>query len=85
MCAMLNHNERVCYMRKKKDARYLNVNIDRPVYEELEAFSAHTGISKTAAVQHGLRMYMDDFYRRNDGLKEVIDSKLNQKEGRDDE
>lgn len=72
-------------MRKKKDARYLNVNIDRPVYEELEAFSVHTGISKTAAVQHGLRMYMDDFYRRNDGLKEVIDSKLNQKEGRDHE
>lgn len=77
--------QRVCCMRKKKDARYLNVNIDRPVYEELEAFSTHTGISKTAAVQHGLRMYMDDFYRRNDGLKEVIGSKTNQKEGRDDE
>ena len=63
-------------MRQKKDARYLNVNIDTAVYNELEVFSRQTGISKTAAVQHSLRMYMDDFYKRNEGLKETIKEKM---------
>lgn len=62
-------------MRKKKDARYLNVSIDRPLYDELEAFSTQTGISKTAAVQHGLRMWMNDYYSRNEGLQELVENK----------
>lgn len=64
-------------MKQKKDAKYLNVNIKSPIYDELEAFSNHTGISKTAATEHGLRMYMDDFYQRNEGLRDKIMSDMN--------
>lgn len=69
-------------MRNKKDARYLNVNIDISLYNELEEFSKQTGVSKTAAVEHGLRMYLDDFYQKNKGLKETIASQLGK--GKDD-
>lgn len=64
-------------MKQKKDAKYLNVNIKSPIYDELEAFSNHTGVSKTAATEQGLRMYMDDFYRRTEGLKDKVMSSMN--------
>lgn len=64
-------------MKQKKDAKYLNVNIKSPIYDELEAFSNHTGVSKTAATEQGLRMYMDDFYRRTEGLQEKVMSSMN--------
>lgn len=69
-------------MKPKKDAKYLNVNIRTPVYDELEAFSNQTGVSKTAAVEQSLRMYMDDFYTRNEhvrlAVKEALDGKSEQ-------
>ena len=64
-------------MKQKKDAKYLNVNIKSPIYDELEAFSNHTGVSKTAATEQGLRMYMDDFYRRTEGLQDKVRSSMN--------
>lgn len=64
-------------MKQKKDAKYLNVNIKSPIYDELEAFSNHTGVSKTAATEQGLRMYMDDFYRRTEGLQDKVMSSMN--------
>lgn len=56
-------------MKSKKDAKYLNVNINRSVYDRLEIFSRHTGISKTAAVEQGLELFMADFCGRNPNRK----------------
>ena len=56
-------------MKSKKDARYLNVNINREIYEKLEIFSKHTGISKTAAVEQGLSLFITDFCNRNPNQK----------------
>lgn len=52
-----------------KNAKYLNVNIKAQIYDELSLFHEHTGISKTAAVEHALRMYMDDMYAKGTGVK----------------
>lgn len=56
-------------MKSKKDAKYLNVNIDRKTYEKLEIFSKYTGISKTAAVEQGLNLFIVDFCNRNPNPK----------------
>ena len=37
--------------RKKKDAKFLNIRLDRQIHEELEAFCTETGRTKTKAVE----------------------------------
>lgn len=48
--------------RVKKDAKTLNVKLDRQVHEDLERFCEETGMSKTIAVEKVLRKYLDDYF-----------------------
>lgn len=49
--------------RPKKDAKYLNVYIERKTHEEFDEFCAKIGQSKTVATERALRLYMDMMYK----------------------
>ena len=42
-----------------KDIKYLNVCMDRKLHEEFEKFCKDYGMSKTAATEKAIQMYMD--------------------------
>lgn len=64
-------------MNNKKQIRYLNVGIDETLYKELEYFSNSAGILKKAAVEHGLRQYLDDFYHKHADIKADVIRQMN--------
>ena len=49
------------YARPKKNGTYLNVCIETPIYERLEAFCDDAGQTKTVAVERALTAYLDDY------------------------
>jgi predicted DNA-binding protein len=53
--------------RERKDAKYLNVHIERELYERLEAFCKEFGQTKTAATEFALNMYMTEMTSRMKG------------------
>ena len=44
--------------RVKKDARFLNMKLDREIYDRLEKFCEETGMTKTMATEK----IMDQFF-----------------------
>lgn len=46
--------------KSKKDAKTLNVNIDRQVYELFEAYCKEMGQTKTTAIERILIQYLSD-------------------------
>ena len=46
--------------RPKKDAKYLNVYIERSIYDEFTDLCDKLGQSKTVAAERALRCYMDN-------------------------
>lgn len=46
-------------MRQKKEAKYLNVYIEKSIHDELAALCEELGQSKTVATERALRMYID--------------------------
>lgn len=53
----------------KKDAKYLNVHIERELYDRFDVFCKEYGQSKTAATEIALRMYMTDVENKMKGNK----------------
>ena len=47
--------------RPKKNGTYLNVCIETPIYERLEALCNDAGQTKTVAVERALLLYLDDY------------------------
>lgn len=45
--------------RPKKDAKYLNVYIERKIHEDFDKFCEEVGQSKTVATERALCLYMD--------------------------
>ena len=58
--------------RPRKDAKYLNVYIERDIHERFDEFCKKFGQSKTVATERALSLYMDEMEKRFDGK---IDSK----------
>lgn len=52
--------------RHKKDAKLLNIKLDRQVHEELERFCEETGRTKTKAVEMILSRFFEEDRKRND-------------------
>ncbi len=50
--------------RTKKDAKILNVKLDREVHEKLEQFCDESGMTKTIAVEKILRNYFNEYFNR---------------------
>ena len=45
--------------RERKDAKLLNIKLDRKIHEQLEKFCAESGMTKTTATEKILYQYFD--------------------------
>lgn len=54
--------------RKPKDYRFFSVKLDRGIYERLERYCEIEDRTKTAAVERILRMFLDDYDKRNNNV-----------------
>ena len=57
--------------KQKKNGTYLNVCIETPIYEKLEALCKDAGQTKTVAVERALTAYLDDYAEKQRKLKEL--------------
>ncbi len=57
--------------RPKKNGTYLNVCIETPIYERLEAMCDDAGQSKTIAVERALKLYLDEYDEKQRKLREL--------------
>lgn len=60
--------------KPKKNGTYLNVCIETPIYERLEAMCDDAGQSKTVAVERALTMYLGE-YEENQRLLRDLNQK----------
>lgn len=50
--------------RQKKNAKILNIKLDRDISDQLEQFCDETGMSKTIAVEKILAQYFERYFQR---------------------
>lgn len=50
--------------REKKDAKILNIKLNREIHEQLEAFCGESGMTKTVAVEKILAQYLTHYFER---------------------
>ena len=62
--------------RPRKNGKYLNVCIEVPIYERLEAFCDDAGQTKTIAVERALTLYLDEYEEKQKMLKEMESSSV---------
>lgn len=55
--------------RPKKNGIYLNVCIDKSIYEQLEVFCEEAGQTKTVAVERAIRAYLEDYRVKQEKLR----------------
>ena len=60
--------------KKKKNGTYLNVCIETPLYERLEALCEDAGQTKTVAVERALALYLEDYEEKQKLLRELSHS-----------
>lgn len=59
----------------KKDAKYLNVHMDRTLYEQFSEFCHKYGFTKTSATEIAIRMYMAEMEKRMKAEVPIADAK----------
>lgn len=59
--------------RPKKNGTYLNICIETPIYERLEALCEDAGQTKTVAVERALKAYLDNYEEVQKKIKEMND------------
>lgn len=55
--------------REKKDAKYLNIYIERELYEKFTEFCMKYGYTKTSAAERALRSYIRDMEKKMEGCE----------------
>ena len=50
--------------RVKKDARFLNMKLEREIYEQLVQFCDESGMTKTLATERILKQYFERYFDR---------------------
>ena len=58
--------------RTKKDAKILNVKLDRKIHERLEEFCEESGMSKTVATEKILSRFLEEYFRRPESERQII-------------
>ena len=58
--------------RIKKDAKTLNIKLDRTVHEQLEQFCDESGMTKTIATEKILAQYLDDYFQRPENKRKLF-------------
>ena len=51
--------------RPKKDAKNLNIKLDREIYDRLEQFCDETGMTKTTATEKILTQFFERYFERS--------------------
>ena len=51
--------------RTKKDAKILNIKLDREIHEQLEKVCEESGLTKTIAVERILQHYFQEYFKRS--------------------
>lgn len=62
--------------RPKKDGQYLNVKIDTAIYHRLEQFCEESGYTKTAAVEKGLTVLIDNYMSDQETLRRIANGSV---------
>lgn len=55
--------------RTKKDAKTLNIKLDREIHEKLERFCEESGQSKTVAVERFLNRALNEYFSRAEDMR----------------
>lgn len=50
--------------RPKKDAKVINVKLDRGIHDRLDQFCEETGMTKTVALERILNQYLDGYFHK---------------------
>lgn len=50
--------------REKKDAKLLNIKLDRAIHEQLQQFCYESGMTKTMATEKILAQFFEEYFRR---------------------
>lgn len=71
-----HHNQVIIYLthmsRERKDAKLLNIKLDRKIHEQLEKFCAESGMTKTTATEKILSQYFDEYFRRPEYARKLF-------------
>ena len=62
--------------RPKKDSEILNIRLDAGVSHRLSAMCADTGQTKTTVVERALQAYIDDYYDKQEKLRQIEEGLL---------
>ena len=55
--------------RPKKDAKILNIKLDREINEKLEKFCEESGQSKTVAVERFLNKCLNEYFEKTEDMR----------------
>lgn len=58
--------------REKKDAKLLNIKLDRAVHEQLEQFCDESGMTKTLATEKILAQFFEEYFRRPEKERRIF-------------
>lgn len=65
-------NEGADMSRAKKDAKLLNIKLDRGIHEQLEQFCEESGMSKTTAVEKILTNFFDAYFQKPEADRKIF-------------
>lgn len=51
--------------REKKDAKLLNIKLDRKIHEQLECFCKESGLTKTMATEKILSQFLTEYFSKD--------------------
>lgn len=58
--------------RTKKDAKLLNIKLDREIHEQLERFCEESGMTKTRATEKILAQFFEEYFQRPDDERRIF-------------
>ena len=58
--------------RVKKDARFLNMKLDREIYDRLEKFCDETGMTKTMATEKIMDQFFEKYFDRPEEERKIF-------------
>ena len=58
--------------REKKDAKLLNIKLEREIHDQLEQFCEESGMTKTMATEKILSRFFDDYFKRPETERRIL-------------
>lgn len=58
--------------RSKKDAKFLNMKLDREIYDLLEKFCEETGMTKTMATEKIMDQFFEKYFDRPEEERKIF-------------